>query len=288
MARGLTRAVFQSPVPALPHEELRLKPLSFHDVDDLGFAGAGVRLPPANLPSDYAAATLGPLLELLHLAGNEIVGDPVAGGWIDLNGAAPLVNAIRSGQDSWVCPSTGRLGVMRAVRHGFNRDEQRTSFLMDAKRAARDVAGLPGVSPGQLVGALGELESNIHEHSNHADTGLLAFRAASGIFEFVVADSGIGVLASLQSSVEFSACEDHGKALQMTLTEGTSRFGNEANRGYGFRPLFIGLMNLQGYLRFRSGDHALILDGRSPQLAIARLEQKPQLSGFFASVSITV
>jgi hypothetical protein len=96
------------------------------------------------------------------------------------------------------------------------------------------------------------------------------------------------VLASLQSSVEFSACEDHGKALQMTLTEGTSRFGNEANRGYGFRPLFIGLMNLQGYLRFRSGDHALILDGRSPQLAIARLEQKPQLSGFFASVSITV
>lgn len=280
--------MFQSPVPALPHEELRLKPLSFHDVDDLGFAGAGVRLPPANLPSDYAAATLGPLLELLHLAGNEIVGDPVAGGWIDLNGAAPLVNAIRSGQDSWVCPSTGRLGVMRAVRHGFNRDEQRTSFLMDAKRAARDVAGLPGVSPGQLVGALGELESNIHEHSNHADTGLLAFRAASGIFEFVVADSGIGVLASLQSSVEFSACEDHGKALQMTLTEGTSRFGNEANRGYGFRPLFIGLMNLQGYLRFRSGDHALILDGRSPQLAIARLEQKPQLSGFFASVSITV
>jgi anti-sigma regulatory factor (Ser/Thr protein kinase) len=280
--------VFQSPVPALPREVLRLRPLSFHDVDDLGFAGAGVRLSPPNLPSDYAAATLGPLLELLHLVGNEVVGDPVAGGWIDLNGAAPLVNAIRSGDDSWVCPTTGRLGVMRAVRHGSHRDEQRTSFLMDAKRAARDVAGLPGSSPGQLVGALGELESNIHEHSDNAETGILAFRAASGVFEFVVADSGIGVLASLQSSVEYSSCQDHGKALQLTLTEGTSRFGTGANRGFGFRPLFIGLMNLQGYLRFRSGDHALILDGRSPQVAMARLEQKPQLKGFFASVSISV
>jgi hypothetical protein len=278
----------QSLAPALPPQELLLKPLSFHEVDDLGFAGLGVQLASTNLSSGYAATTLGPLLELLHLAENQVLEDPIAGGWLSLNGAAPLVNAIRSQQDSWVCPSTRRLGVMRVVRQNSDRDEQRTSFLMDAKRAAREVSGLPGDSPGQLVGALGELESNILEHSNDAATGLLAFRAASGIFEFVVADRGIGVLASLQSSAEFSSCEDHGKALQMTLTEGTSRFGAEANRGYGFRPLFIGLMNLQGYLRFRSGDHALILDGRSPRLAMARLEQKPHLNGFFASVSITV
>jgi len=246
-----------------------------------------LRLDVRDLASPYTATTLGPLLELLHLVDSRVLTDPIAGGWLSLNGSASLVNAIRSGQDSWVCPVTRRLGVMRAVRRGLDCDEQRTAFFMDAKRAAREVSRLPGDSPGQLVAALGELESNIHEHSEGADTGLLAFRAAPGVFEFVVADRGIGILASLQSSIEYASCSDHGKALQMALTEGTSRFGNEANRGYGFRPLFIGLMNLQGYLRFRSGDHALILDGRSPQLAIARLVQKPRLNGFFVSVSIT-
>jgi hypothetical protein len=275
-------------VLAASQSERPLKPLNFHEVDDLGFAAASVRLDATNLPAGYAATTLGPLLELLHLAENQAFEDPVAGGWLSLNGAATLVNAIRSRRDSWICPNTRRLGFLRAVRQRSDRDEQRTSFLMDAKRAAREIAGLPGDSPGQLVGALGELESNIHEHSESAETGLLAFRAATGVFEFVVADSGIGVLASLQSSASFVSHNDHGKALQMCLTEGTSRFGEGANRGYGFRPLFIGLMNLQGYLRFRSGDHALILDGRSPQLGMARLEQKPFLNGFFASVSVTI
>lgn len=279
--------MLQSRVSAFLKEELHLKPLNFHEVDDLGFAGVGVNLHAANLGSGYAVTTLGPLLELLHLADCGVLADPIAGGWLSLNGAAPLVNAIQSKQDSWVCPDTGRLGIMRAVRRGLDRDEQRTAFFMDAKRAAREVTGLPGDSPGQLVAALGELESNIHEHSEGADTGLLAFRAAPCVFEFVVADHGIGILASLQSSIEYASCSDHGKALQLALTEGTSRFGIEANRGYGFRPLFIGLMNLQGYLRFRSGDHALILDGRSPQLAMARLVQKPRLNGFFVSVSIT-
>jgi hypothetical protein len=176
---------------------------------------------------------------------------------------------------------------MRAARRGIDQDEKRTSFFMDAKRAAREQARLPGDSPGQLVAALGELESNIHEHSESAGTGILAFRAASGVFEFVVADHGVGMLASLQSSASFASCNDHGKALQMALTEGTSRFGSDAGRGYGFRPLFLGLMNLQGHLRFRSGDHALILDGRSPQLATARLLQKPYVDGFFASVAVT-
>jgi len=39
--------------------------------------------------------------------------------------------------------------------------------------------------------------------------------------------------------------------------------------------MFTGLMNLQAALRFRSADHALLIDGTSPTLATAQLAQKP-------------
>jgi hypothetical protein len=57
-----------------------------------------------------------------------------------------------------------------------------------------------------------------------------------------------------------------------------------AGRGHGFRPVFIGLMNMYGSLRFRSGDHALIMDGATPDISTAQLAQKPSMDGFFASV----
>jgi hypothetical protein len=41
---------------------------------------------------------------------------------------------------------------------------------------------------------------------------------------------------------------------------------------------------LQGSLRFRSGDHALLIDGTSPDLATAQLAQKPLIDGFLASI----
>jgi hypothetical protein len=68
-----------------------------------------------------------------------------------------------------------------------------------------------------------ELENNIHEHSENAATGLLAFRAARGVFEFVAADRGIGILSSLRQSAQFAALQDHGRALREALTDGTSR-----------------------------------------------------------------
>jgi hypothetical protein len=155
---------------------------------------------------------------------------------------------------------------------------------MDAQRAALNVAGLPGTTPGQMAAAMRELENNIHEHSQSAATGLLAFRAARGVFEFVAADRGIGVLTSLQQCPLHRTIQDHGKALQAALTDGTSRFGAESGHGYGFRPIFTGLANLRGFLRFRSGDHALTIDGTSPSLTRAQLAQKPAIDGFFASI----
>lgn len=100
----------------------------------------------------------------------------------------------------------------------------------------------------------------------------------------MVADRGIGLLASLQSCPEHADLQDHGKALEAALTDGTSRYGSKSGHGHGFRDMFLGLINLQGSLRFRSGDHALLMDGSSPTLATAQLAQKPMIDGFFASI----
>jgi hypothetical protein len=72
--------------------------------------------------------------------------------------------------------------------------------------------------------------------------------------------------------------------MEAALADGTSRFGVNTGRGNGFRPIFLGLLNLRGSLRFRSGDHALLMDGTSPQLNTAQLTQKPVIDGFLASV----
>jgi hypothetical protein len=128
------------------------------------------------------------------------------------------------------------------------------------------------------------MESNIHEHSEAAETGLLAFRAARGTFEFVAVDRSIGILKSLCSCDAYAALSDPGKALAAALSDGVSRFGEESRRGHGFRQMFLGLLDLYGSLRFRTGDYALLMDGTSPALATAQLAQKPAMDGFFVSV----
>jgi hypothetical protein len=261
---------------------ISVKPLTFSAVDELGFAAAAGHLNGAEAPARYEPKSLGPLLELQSLvAGGRVPRS--AKQWLVANGASPMLNALQEGRELWVSPDNRRLGFIRAVRAKPNGDSRLTAFLMDAQRAARYAGRLPGHSPGQLVAAMEELENNIHEHSDAADTGVLAFRAAPGLFEFVATDRGIGVLASLRKCTKFAPLEDHGKALESALADGTSRF-DERGRGNGFRPIFIGLVNLRGSLRFRSGDHALLLDGASPKLTTARLAQKAAIDGFFASV----
>ena len=68
------------------------------------------------------------------------------------------------------------------------------------------------------------------------------------------------------------------------LQEGSSRYGRSANRGMGFKDLFVGLATLNADLRFRSGDHALTISGPRPELKTAQLAQKPFFQGFLASV----
>lgn len=263
---------------------LPAKLLTFSVVDELAFA-ADEGLEVAALPDRYSPAGLGPLLELIYLMINRALPFQLIADKLEPNGASPMILALQENREQWISSDKRRAGFISAIRNGPDGDSRLTSFLMNAQRAAQDVAGLSKATSGQLVAAMEELENNIHEHSESTDTGILAFRAVNNVFEFLAADRGIGVLSSLRKCSAYATLVDYGKALESALTDGTSRFGIGSKRGHGFRPIFLGLVNLRGYLRFRSGDHALLMDGKNPNLSISQLAQKPNFKGFLASVS---
>lgn len=257
------------------------KQLLFSDVDGLAFAAARGKFDETKLTGTYVPQRLGPLLELRHFSAGGSM--PRPGTWLALDGAAPMIAALNQNRESWTAPHNHHAGFIRAVRREPDGDSRMTGFLMKAKRAGQDVSGLSPAVSGQLVAAMQELENNIHEHAYAPETGILAYRAEPGAFEFVVADRGIGVLRSLRRCEAYAALPDEGKALQAALTDGVSRHGPNSNHGHGFRPIFTGLTNLHGELRFRSGDHAITMDGTNPTLTTARITQKAPIDGFFAS-----
>ena len=201
-----------------------------------------------------------------------------------MNGIAPLISALANRNHQWVCPTTKAAGIYRTYATPQEDDLHWVKFGVAIQFAAVS-AGFSRPVAAQLVGAIGEMQSNIYEHSRAPRTGIIAFRGKSGTFEFVVCDSGIGVLESLTTCAEFRGVTNYGEALQLTLSDGVSRYGGSSGRGLGFQPLFTGLANLSGALRFRSGDYALTIEGDDPRSLPARLWQKPTIQGFFASLT---
>ena len=200
------------------------RPLTFSAVDELGFAAAGGQLDVGHLPAVYVLTRLGPVVELLYLVKGGKLPYEIVRRWLVPNGAESMLAALKDERERWRSRDR-HLGFVRAHRTGTNAYTFLTAFLMDAKRACRDIGKFLGTTPGQLAAAMQELESNIHEHSDAANTGILAYRAAPGFFEFVAADRGIGILQSMRRCPAFSGMADHGNALQAALAEGNSRFG---------------------------------------------------------------
>lgn len=156
-----------------------------------------------------------------------------------------------------------------------------------AKHAENEAisAGFPRQLIECLLGALVELQDNVFEHSGRPETGLIAYAVSLGTFEFVAADAGIGVLASLRQNPEFSKLTDSGTALRAAASDGASRLGRGSGHGYGIGQLFRALAHNEGELRFRSGDHALTLWGDSPSLTgQVEIAQKAWLQGLTISV----
>lgn len=178
------------------------------------------------------------------------------------------------------------VGFVTARRAPYRNSDAHWTAFQFAMHKALLAVGFPSLLARGLVGAMDELQNNIRDHSEAIDTGLIAYRVAADRVEWVVADRGIGVLASLKAGA-FPSLTDSAEALKIALTDGRSRFGTASGHGYGFRELFKALSARQGWLRFRSGDQALTVAGVSPSLSRARLQQRAHMSGFCVSVACT-
>jgi hypothetical protein len=262
---------------------LQRNPLSFATLDGIAFAAERGRLG-SDLPA-HIATDLGPLIEMVQLAHTGLLPLPSSADWLDLNGNESLLRVATGSSECWVSAHGSRLGAFR-TKHGESNSSW-ASFRVEAHKAVLS-AGFTSQTAARLIGAMGEIVDNVTEHSQAATTGLVAFNARRESFEFIVADAGVGALASLQTNSEYAHLRDEGDALQCALTDGETRFGRAAGRGTGFSQLFKSLATLNASLRFRSGDHALTIEGKSPTLINALVAKKPRAVGFFTSVRCTV
>jgi hypothetical protein len=149
-------------------------------------------------------------------------------------------------------------------------------------------AGFDGLTAKGFVGAFGEMLANAMEHSEQPTSAIVGYKGGHNEFEFVVADSGIGLLASLRSCSDYSHVKDHAQALNVALTYGESKYGKNSGRGTGFETVFKNLATLSGSLRFRTGDQSLTIDGKSPTLAHAKVHQRAQYRGFLVSITCRI
>jgi hypothetical protein len=255
----------------------------FSALDDLAFA-AGLGRLNGRTPPRMTAVSLSPVVEMAHLARAGVLPAPDKADWLVLDGLAVLYRAVLGGRFRWICPDGHRIGFLRTRRQPADDDKELLGFCFAARQAAA-MAGFSARTAQQLAAAISELHSNIYEHSGASGTGLIAFRAGVSSFEFVVSDRGVGILETLQTCSAYSHLADHGNALMLALADGVSRYGPNTGHGFGFRPIFSGLANLKGLLRFRSGDHALTLDGTCPLATTAKPAQKMAISGFIVSVT---
>lgn len=257
--------------------------LTFGRLDDLAVAVEDGTFGHASvLPRPLAAKRVGPLLELLMLRARgrwprgivEMIGD---GSFQD------FMVALRSERNLWI-DASGKQGFMR-LGDAFGDDEEIrwTGFGLKMDKAMR-AAGLPRGLAGQLVGATKELHSNVYEHSERSRSGIVAFGVQDDNAEFIVADSGIGVLASLKCNPAHASLDRDGEALRLALQPGVTRYAGEPMRGHGFDLMFTGLLNHGSKLRFRSGSAVVTIDGLGKDNPVPVIRDRPAMQGFLIAV----
>lgn len=264
--------------------EKRRASATFEAADDLlwqAVAGHLTQLPPTTLGR---SGQIGPLVELA--IGRMAAPDAYRA----VNVEPPIFHQVGRALADGTISGAGahhRAGVFPLSRFNAAAGADNTLWDQWAKHA-ENAAVSAGIAKGLvagLMGALGELQDNIIEHSGRPDSGLVAYGAGHGAFEFVVADAGRGVLASLHENPEFAHLTDSGAALHVAASDGASRHARSTGHGYGIGQLFRALAHNAAELRFRSGDHALRLWGDAPSLTgQVELAQKAWLDGLTVTV----
>jgi hypothetical protein len=258
--------------------------LDFETLDDLSLAVQRGKISGNRQIAIRGFAGLGPLVEFgLDRAGDDSRFSMIRS--IASRELETFVSVVQSRQPEGGKRNNGQITffpTMKTAADQFD-DDRWLEFRYSAQRSA-EKAGVPKRAAQGIVGAIDELTSNIYEHSEFPETGIVAHQTSSAGFEFAIADRGIGVLQSLRSCAEFSRLSDSGEALRLALLPGYSRFGINVGRGFGFRTLFLTLAGMNGLVRFRIDNYALTLEGRAARLESARIVQKADFRGFCISV----
>lgn len=251
-----------------------IETLTFDIVDDicLGLQDGAFTL--AQVPS-LSAQSLGPLFELIQIV------DDLHKGGVSSGVYGALADA-RSGSSSfWFDDNQGFVRIQRLLDDTLAWND----FSIRAARAAHS-AGFSKDDAWKLTAAVGEIYGNVIDHSERIDSGYVAYAANGRVFEFVVGDSGIGVLNSLRKNPAYSHIVDSGTALEFALSDGVSSF-QEPGHGFGFQPIFVGLANISTRVRFRSGDYGYELQRRDDNTIPATTLQLARIEGMFCSVLCT-
>jgi hypothetical protein len=255
----------------------------FAGADDLLWAAQSGELTRMGPVRVGRSGLIGPLVEVLmaRRAAPELFADVT----IDAPFAATLEGAITQGRTAGTefRARAGAFPLRRLTLEGDGADHW--SLWSSRAEQAAVAAGFPKTLAAGIIGAMGELRENVLLHSRMPETGLVAYAATTGGFEVVVADAGIGVLASLRENSEYAGVHDAGAALMIAVQDGNSRLGRATGNGFGMGQMFRALANHDGELRFRSEDHALAVRGHSPSLqGSVELGHKARLGGLTISV----
>jgi hypothetical protein len=138
---------------------------------------------------------------------------------------------------------------------------------------------MPTPAAHQVISALGEFHSNIIEHSGDRSNSFIGFEVTDHFVGVYATDFGMGTLSTLQQNPRYRSLSDHGDSLKLAIQDGVTCTG-QVDRGLGFRPIFEGLTNRTGYLRFRSGDALLEISGIKRDDPSLQIKQRPAIKGF--------
>lgn len=161
-------------------------------------------------------------------------------------------------------------------------DVEWLNFEQRFERAAQSV-GFPRTAAANLHSALFEMAENAILHSQAPVPPLVGYEVASGRAMFVVADVGIGVLASLRANPKYSQLPNDVDAIQLALQTGVTCRRDEIG-GLGFNSVFKALAEQWGELRFRSGNGCITMDGLDLAIDRSRRHRPLPIPGFQVAV----
>lgn len=212
---------------------------------------------------------MGPAIQLARAGSKEFLGRHLSLDYSKFDAVGHFLNC----PDGLLFQHDDTVGLMSCSGNSVHIEE-----LMQRAFMAVCKSTLPKAAASQAVSALGEFESNVRDHSGYPTTGVIGYELTPEYVGLFASDVGMGVLESLKSNQHHQLLDDAGDALQLSIKEGVSRF-EKPGHGNGFRPIFSGLANHTGFLRFRSGNAVLELSGFNQHRVTQEIKERAQIKG---------